>query len=170
MLSYEEIAFLRESNNIEGVWDDLSLQQAIHAWEYLRSKPKLSAHVVLKTHKILMLHQPLHPDEKGYFRKVPVWIGGREGHPWWGVREEVIHWSQAMNNSTTDKYVETEEQKRGLVVAMHILYEKIHPFVDGNGRTGRMFMNWHCKKLGLPYLVIKEAEKRKYYDWFKDTK
>jgi Fic family protein len=167
MLSYEEITFLRESNNIEGVWDDLSLQQAIHAWEYLRSKPKLSAHVVLKTHKILMLHQNLHPDEKGYFRKVPVWIAGREGHPVWGLREDIIEWCAAMNNSIGSKYIENEEHAKGTVVAMHINYETIHPFVDGNGRTGRMFMNWHCKKLGLPYLVILEKEKRKYYDWFK---
>lgn len=169
MLSFEEIAFLRESNNIEDVWDDLSLQQAIHAWEYLRSKPKLSAHVVLKTHKILMLHQDLHPDEKGYFRKVPVWIGGREGYPYWTVREDIIQWAQAVNNSIGSKYVETPEQKQGVVVAMHVLYEKIHPFVDGNGRTGRMFMNWHLKKLGLPYLVIKEKEKQDYYQWFKAT-
>lgn len=167
MLSYEEISFLRESNNIEGVWDDVSLQQAIHAWEYLRSKPKLSAHVVLKTHKILMLHQPLHPDEKGYFRKIPIYIGGREGHPFWGVREDIIEWCQAMNNSVTSKHVQEIEHKQGTAVAMHVLYEKIHPFVDGNGRTGRMFMNWHLKKMKLPYKIILEKEKRKYYEWFK---
>lgn len=167
MLSYDEITFLRESNNIEGVWDDLSLQQSIHAWEYLRSKPKLSAHVVLKTHKILMLHQPLHPDEKGYFRKVPVYVGGREGHPFWGLREDIIEWAQAMNNSVESKYIENNEHRQGTVVAMHVLYEKIHPFVDGNGRTGRMFMNWHCKKFKLPYKIILEKEKQKYYEWFK---
>jgi Fic family protein len=50
----------------------------------------------------------------------------------------------------------------------HIRYEHIHPFVDGNGRTGRMFMNWERLKAGLPLLVIKESKKYDYYDWFKD--
>jgi len=51
----------------------------------------------------------------------------------------------------------------------HITFEKIHPFIDGNGRIGRIFMNWQRKKAGLPILVIKEAEKQKYYDWFTNT-
>lgn len=167
MLTYEEITFLRESNNIEGVWDDLSLQQAIHAWEYLKKQRKLTPHVVLKTHKILMLHQNLMPDEKGYFRKVRVWVGGREGYPHWQVPMEVENWCDAMNASVKSKYVQEIEHKQGTVVAMHVLYEKIHPFVDGNGRTGRMFMNWHLKQFKLPYKIIEEKKKHDYYAWFK---
>jgi Fic family protein len=167
MLSYEEITFLRESNNIEDVWDDLSLQQAIHAWEFLKKQKQLTTSVVLKTHKILMLHQPLMPDEKGYFRTVPVYIGGREGHPHWGLRDEIIAWCEAVNNSTKSAYVTKTEEKQGTAVAMHVLYEQIHPFVDGNGRTGRMFFNWHLKNMGLPYKIIEEKKKGDYYAWFK---
>ena len=50
----------------------------------------------------------------------------------------------------------------------HITYEKIHPFVDGNGRTGRIFMNWQRIKAGLPILIIHEGEEQKeYYKWFR---
>jgi len=49
---------------------------------------------------------------------------------------------------------------------MHINFEKIHPFIDGNGRIGRMLLNWQRVKLGLPVLVIKESEKQEYYKWF----
>lgn len=49
----------------------------------------------------------------------------------------------------------------------HVEYEIIHPFVDGNGRTGRMFMNWERLKGGLPILVIHEGEEQQeYYKWF----
>jgi len=50
----------------------------------------------------------------------------------------------------------------------HVLFEKIHPFIDGNGRTGRMVYNWHRLKLGLPIHIIHEGKEQfKYYKWFK---
>jgi hypothetical protein len=60
------VEFLKESNNIENVWDDASLAQAIYAWNYIIKQPELTVDVILKTHKILMLHQKLLPDEKKY--------------------------------------------------------------------------------------------------------
>ena len=71
--------FLRESNAIEGVFDDDSLDQARYAWDYLMGEEVLTTGVVLKTHKILMLHQKLQPNHKGYWRDCQVWVGGREG-------------------------------------------------------------------------------------------
>ncbi len=50
---------------------------------------------------------------------------------------------------------------------LHVMYERIHPFLDGNGRTGRIFMNWtRVKRCKLPVLVIKEEERQEYYKWF----
>lgn len=150
----EEKEFLNESNAIEGVTDFDSLQQAIYAWEYLKGQPRLNISTVLKTHKILMLHQPLMPNEKGYFREVPVWVAGREGLNWMKIRSAIREWSETIKTCNDWKQ-------------MHVLYERIHPFVDGNGRTGRMLMNWHRLKLGLPLLIIKASERHKYYKWFK---
>lgn len=149
------IDFLRESNAIEGVYDDDSLQQAQYAWEYLISQEKITPSVVLKTHKILMLHQPLRPDEKGYFRHTQVYIGGREAMNHNSVPFAIQEWCDKMNVPRMWKQ-------------RHVEYEKIHPFIDGNGRTGRMFMNWQRLKLGLPILVIKADERQQYYQWFKN--
>lgn len=151
--------FLEESNAIEGVFDYDSLKQAEYAWEYLISEKKLSHGVLLKTHKILMLHQPLMPDEKGYFRQSPVYIGGKEALHHSQIRIALEGWLKLMNDELTTRDWQM----------LHVMYEGIHPFVDGNGRTGRMFMNWQRVKAGLPILVIKEAEKQDYYRWFAET-
>lgn len=155
-LTKQEVEFLEESNAIEGVTDQDSYTQAAFAWIYLKGQKKMTASVVLKTHKMLMLHQPLYPNEKGYWRTVPVYIGGREGVNWMKIQSMIKDWTHLM----TDKTVDWKQ--------VHVMYEKIHPFVDGNGRTGRMFLNWHRLKLGLPILVIKNSEKLAYYQWFNE--
>lgn len=48
----------------------------------------------------------------------------------------------------------------------HIKFEHIHPFVDGNGRIGRLLYNWHRLRLGLPIKIIYYKNRREYYDWF----
>lgn len=79
---------------------------------------------------------------------------------------------------TTDaKYVHTDmkilmqwyrKQKRKLhpfvlAVLFHEKFEKIHPFYDGNGRTGRMIMNLMLLRVGLPPLIIKNKGRQDYY-------
>ncbi|HMG16559.1 MAG TPA: Fic family protein [Saprospiraceae bacterium] len=159
----KEEEFLKESNAIEGVYDEDSLQQALYAWEYLSKQIKLTYHVLKKTHKILMLHQDLLPNEKGYYRRVPVWIGGKQMR-WENVDILLDDWIEQMNTNQHSELMSGEEISQDL----HVKYEKIHPFVDGNGRTGRMFMNWWRVKNGLPILVIHEGkEQMEYYKWFK---
>lgn len=157
----EIIEFLRESNAIEGVYDDDSLQQAIYAWEYIIEQEEITLYDVLRTHKILMLHQPLMPDERGYFRRCAVFVGGMQGMNHSKVPKVVAEWCHDMN--IPRDALEFEEKS----IELHVRYEKIHPFVDGNGRTGRIFMNYWRIKNGLPILVIKEIARHKYYEWFK---
>lgn len=156
-LSAEEIEFLQHSNYIEGVTDSESLDQAVFAWNYLKVQKDLNVTNIKKTHKILMLKQPLKPNEKGYFRTIPVWISGKTGAAVSGVPADMIAWAASANMSKEEMAIKED----------HITYEKIHPFVDGNGRTGRMFMNWQRLKNGLPILVIREEERQDYYNWFK---
>jgi Fic family protein len=158
--------FLEESNAIEGVHDEVSYIQAKRAWDYLIKQNEMSVHVVLKAHKILMLHQRLMPNEKGYFRTQQVWVGGREGMDWKEIAKAVEDWCGVMNvQCTPDIFV---LPRAALSKGLHVRYEKIHPFIDGNGRTGRMFMNWWRLRNGLPLLVIHTGwEQMEYYKWFK---
>lgn len=157
------IEFLKESNAIEGVFDEISLKQAQTAWDFLISKKTLTIGTILKTHKILMLHQNLQPDEKGYFRRCPIYIGGRQGINWVKIPLEIEDWLGDIKVSIKIPGVDGYHIKLD-----HIEYERIHPFVDGNGRTGRMFYNWQRCKAGLPIHVIHTGkEQTDYYSWFK---
>lgn len=150
------LEFLRESNAIEGVFDDTALEQAVYAWEYIIGKERLAVWSVLKTHRILMLGQQLPFNLRGSFRRFGVRVGARYGKPWEMVPGLVAEWVES------NKGKKTEEE----IKQLHIDYETIHPFADGNGRTGRIFMNWLRINNGLDILVIKNSEKQEYYKWF----
>lgn len=52
------------------------------------------------------------------------------------------------------------------VIAFHIDFECLHPFVDGNGRIGRVLINWQLKHIGLPPVIIRsETKVNKYYSF-----
>lgn len=47
---------------------------------------------------------------------------------------------------------------------LHGEFVKIHPFIDGNGRTSRLLMNFDLMKNGYPPVIIKNDERARYYD------
>lgn len=153
ILTDEEREFLVESNKIEG--EDENIDQPTLAWQLLKGEDHLSSTAICKIHKVLMLDKP-YPPPRGYYRSVPqinVMIAGRAAPGWhmvdglmsnWCMDAEDLGWKEA-----------------------HIRFEHIHPFVDGNGRMGRMLMNWQRLREGLPILIIHTGdEQRDYYKWF----
>lgn len=56
----------------------------------------------------------------------------------------------------------SDEDKVKAILEAHIQFEKIHPFSDGNGRTGRMVMNYSLLENNLPPLIIRKKDKNTY--------
>ena len=50
------------------------------------------------------------------------------------------------------------------IAKFHAKFEAIHPFIEGNGRTGRLIMNTELMKHGYPMAIIKSDEQDTYYE------
>lgn len=64
------------------------------------------------------------------------------------------------------RYDEWREKYHPIIVAalLHAEFVKIHPFIDGNGRTARLLMNFEAMRNGYPPIIIKAKDRLKYYD------
>ena len=74
------------------------------------------------------------------------------------VQQLVDNLDYRLENATT------EEKKLESVLDTHIQFERIHPFSDGNGRTGRMLMNYSLLQEGFPPLIIEKETKATYVE------
>lgn len=55
-----------------------------------------------------------------------------------------------------------------VLAEFHVRYESIHPFQDGNGRTGRLILFRECLKHGIVPVVIEDANRNEYLDALKE--
>lgn len=150
--------WIRQSNLIEGVNDPAEDERCHKAWKWLLKQKALDEYVISETHRRIMTKHL--GKEAGHFRKCFVTVGGRTCPPPSAV--PVLHATWLL---TWWDAFEPEAIKKA-----HIQWEAIHPFVDGNGRTGRFIMNYQRAKAGLDPLYIWYDERAAYYDWFKDLK
>lgn len=52
------------------------------------------------------------------------------------------------------------------IAKFHLEFENVHPFNDGNGRIGRVLINWQLIRLGFSPIIVRNKEKSDYYDSF----
>lgn len=155
----DEMEFLRESNAIEGVYDGNSLMEAKEAWDYLMIEDVVTLDIILNAHMVLMKSQDIEDKYKGAFRDIDVWVAGGKGAMPAAI-PMLLQWQFCFE---TMRVAPPPDWKQ-----LHVIFEKIHPFVDGNGRIGRMLMNWtRVKRCNLPILVIEADKRQEYYEWFR---
>ena len=149
--------FLKESNAIEGVYTEKAQKDAYKAWKFLETYEELSENRIREVHRLLMIN--LNKRIAGEFRKVNVRVGIHimpQPKTILSKLENLIFYFIPKNEEEIKKW--------------HVLFENIHPFEDGNGRVGRILMNWHRIKNNLPILTIHTGiEQFEYYDWFKES-
>ena len=74
------------------------------------------------------------------------------------VQQLVDNLEYRLDNAATD------EEKLERILDAHIQFERIHPFSDGNGRTGRVIMNYSLLQEGFPPLIIEKETKATYIE------
>jgi Fic family protein len=172
-MNKEVKTFLIESNAIEEVYDDVSLNQAIFAWKFLSKQKELTVEAILSAHRHLSERSNLSVLDQGNFRRVGVRVGNMAGLDYTKILEEMNQWVLNVNDIVRNGQHESLVFLERIIKEHHIMFEHIHPFVDFNGRVGRMLMNWERLQVGLPILIIKAdwpkegGEQTEYYKWFK---
>ena len=135
------------------------------AFEYVEQLAR--EQVPLTDYQIRAIHSLVLADRKedrGRWRRVPVSIAGALTKPVQPYEIEPMIGSLLADQGTVYQKLHPVEQ----VAWFHLRFESIHPFIDGNGRTGRLLMNLQLIKAGFPPINVKYADRRRYYDAFED--
>lgn len=141
-----------------------------HAEDMLKKLP-LSLRVVCEAHSVLLSGVRGHGKSPGVYRKIPNWIGPPgctiENAKFVPISADklpdaISSWERYIHEATSDKLVQ--------LAILHAEFEALHPFLDGNGRLGRMLIPLYLWQTGLirtPMFYISayfEAHRDTYYE------
>lgn len=118
----------------------------------------LSEWQIRNLHRLVLKN--IDDDNAGRYHSINVHIAGAEHTP-----PDTLHVSEQMEaliawyNQATGRLHPVE-----LAARLHVDFVKIHPFVDGNGRTVRLLMNLELIKAGFPAVVIPVEQRLRYYE------
>ena len=125
--------------------------------ELVKNNVPISESVIKQIHYLVLADKK---EDRGVYRRVPVRIMGAQHEPVQPYliapkMEELFH-----------TFAESTEHIVTKLARFHIEFEGIHPFIDGNGRTGRLLINLELMKAGYPPIDIKFTDRITYYNAF----
>ena len=127
--------------------------------ELVKEKGEINEKVIKQIHYLVLADKK---DDRGVYRRVPVRILGATNEP---VQPYLIapKMEELLRN-----YLASNEHIVTKLAKFHIEFESIHPFIDGNGRTGRLLVNLELMKAGYPPIDIKFTDRIAYYNAFEE--
>lgn len=166
--------FVAHSNRIERepdrpghpLFDDhLAVARRVQAWALSATRPVAMSPLAI--HRALLKSQPA--KFPGELRQCRVEVNGLEKMPPAEVRPR---FARLIGDAQFYVFIHRTKNKRlteERIWAFHHELEWIHPFVDGNGRTGRLWMNAIRLSVGFPWLTVEYGDRFAYYraiqDW-----
>lgn len=170
MMDAIEAAGVERGNDVPDDVDDI-----LHYIEALNYGLKRTADLHLGNRFLREIHGKLmvgarstHNAYPGEFRRSQNWIGGTRPDNARFVPPPVPEMKRALGD--LEDFIHAEDDYLPLCKAgmLHAQFETIHPFADGNGRTGRMLVTmflWHLQMLEMPVLYLSSFFK-KYQDTY----
>lgn len=125
--------------------------------ELVQDQVPLSEHIIRQIHALVLADRR---EDRGVYRQVPLRIMGARHEP---PQPYLI---QPQMESLLQRYGTCPENVITKLARFHIEFERIHPFIDGNGRTGRLLVNLELMKAGYPPIDIKFTDRFAYYEAF----
>jgi excisionase family DNA binding protein len=129
----------------------------LYVTELVSEKALLSERVIRDIHSLVLIDRP---EDKGVYRRIPVKIMGAFHEPPQPYLIPV-QMEQLVRESAHDKKHIIEK-----AALFHLIFEGIHPFIDGNGRTGRLILNLMLMQAGYPPVNVKFTDRKRYYACF----
>ena len=173
----ETYEILRKNVTVSGkpLKDQMEIVGHAKAFDYLvelatNEKIPLSKELMLSVHKMILEDgDPIAGRFRGFGEDVGVRdsLTGQVHHR--GINPLALHDNldgliEMYNDLSEDKGI----NKIALLAGFHLCYEMIHPFLDGNGRTGRLLVNFELIKHGYLPIDVKFAERPLYYSAFEN--
>lgn len=121
--------------------------------QMLKTKEEISEKLLLEWHENIF--RETKTDLAGRFRDYSVRVGSYIAPDWHNI-EKLLKKLIAFANESNVNSVE-------LAARAHYMFEKIHPFGDGNGRIGRLLTNLILWKNNYPMLIIEYKRRKSYY-------
>ena len=131
----------------------------LYVQDVAKQELPLSETVIKNIHALVLMNRP---DDKGIYRRIPVRIMGAYTEP---VQPYMIEPKMAELLSANEERKNTMTDIERIAL-FHLEFEGIHPFIDGNGRTGRLILNLDLIRNGYPPINVKFTDRKRYYDAF----
>lgn len=134
------------------------------AYNFMKKyKGKINIKFIKKIHYNLTYN--ILGEHAGQFRRIQVFMGGSKHIPVKpsevnGEMLNLMRWMNAHRNINPVVFA----------AYVHNFFIAIHPFIDGNGRTGRLLLNFMLMKSGFPPICIKKEERIKYTDYLEEAR
>ena len=165
-LTHEQTRYIFETNTIGVENEALNVDDVIETVNHFRcidmiidrAKAALTEKFIKELH--LILKSGTSDSGKDWFalgdyKKMPNEVGGMET----ALPEEVAGKMKAL----LTEYNAKEEKTFEGILDLHVKFERIHPFQDGNGRVGRLIMFRECLKYNIVPFIIEDNLKMFYY-------
>ena len=133
-----------------------------HVIQHLANEDSLSIEIIKEIHADLTDRLQY---DRGQFKKNENMIIGSEFQTASPAETPFLVQQLVDNLEYRLDVADSDDDKLLAILDTHIQFERIHPFSDGNGRTGPMIMNYSLLQQGFPPLIIEKETKAEYIEF-----